>query len=93
MHRVELKAKSKSEKSVSLSLVPNAPCGVESLARFLHWEISFFVPNAPCGVESMELKADAVLKIYHSPQGSYSARYQNRNKKISKLQAPRSSKE
>ena len=49
MHRVELKVTNSAFRL--LSLVPNAPCGVESEAeRTLSVEVAK-VPNAPCGVE------------------------------------------
>ena len=37
-------------------LVPNAPCGVESLEVFFGLGYVDFVPNAPCGVESRRVK-------------------------------------
>ena len=41
-----------------LTLVPNAPCGVESPGQDLAFSQPYGVPNAPCGVESVgeELK-------------------------------------
>jgi hypothetical protein len=36
-------------------LVPNAPCGVESLELTREEFEREIVPNAPCGVESLEL--------------------------------------
>ncbi len=50
MHRVELKVKALISLTASITLVPNAPCGVER--RNKESFSSFrFVPNAPCGVE------------------------------------------
>ncbi len=51
MHRVELKVMA-SFGELGLGLVPNAPCGVESLRRQANSVLRFRVPNAPCGVES-----------------------------------------
>ena len=34
------------------ALVPNAPCGVESMVDFEYPFDELAVPNAPCGVES-----------------------------------------
>ena len=55
MHRVELKDFPHVLFSVSPIRVPNAPCGVESVAG-LQTVLTFQdVPNAPCGVESLKL--------------------------------------
>ncbi len=35
-----------------LCIVPNAPCGVESLTHHAKALQAYLVPNAPCGVES-----------------------------------------
>ncbi len=52
MYRVELKATS-TRASISLSSVPNVPCGVErGEGHFLTLTGAFGVPNVPCGVES-----------------------------------------
>ena len=50
MHRVELKANTV-EELTPLSLVPNAPCGVESPSKVPLEVVVLPVPNAPCGVE------------------------------------------
>ena len=51
MHRVELKGHNGNCDEL-FKMVPNAPCGVESLDH--KWEVENMVgvPNAPCGVES-----------------------------------------
>ena len=57
MHRVELKAGVIILSFARISaMVPNAPCGVESLGQETEILLgSYSVPNAPCGVESVEL--------------------------------------
>ncbi len=35
-----------------VKVVPNAPCGVESIGIYSNPGQAKFVPNAPCGVES-----------------------------------------
>ncbi len=53
MHRVELKALSFKSTTLSIFIVPNAPCGVESAEDLALLEPDpQLVPNAPCGVES-----------------------------------------
>ncbi len=52
MHRVELKA-GLGFPLQSESLVPNAPCGVESFSVFQGVDTPSGVPNAPCGVERL----------------------------------------
>ena len=54
MHRVELKVKAlaKDVKASFRTLVPNAPCGVESYLIDARIDKNIYnVPNAPCGVE------------------------------------------
>ena len=52
MYRVELKVLSSTTNLTSSSLVPNVPCGVESLKVKLNLcGVNLFVPNVPCGVE------------------------------------------
>ncbi len=53
MHRVELKVETGGHNTLSLPSVPNAPCGVESLAGGGCFSPYYYVPNAPCGVESV----------------------------------------
>ncbi len=55
MHRVELKDNFNATKLILYSLVPNAPCGVESNASVSSILLKITVPNAPCGVESDQL--------------------------------------
>ena len=52
MHRVELKAKKHNISNFPCKIVPNAPCGVERLAKKEKEAHHDGVPNAPCGVES-----------------------------------------
>ncbi len=51
MHRVELKDSNTVFVGTGLLLVPNAPCGVESLIFHPPVDGEVGVPNAPCGVE------------------------------------------
>ncbi len=46
---------------LSISQVPNAPCGVESLKLLLFFKASLIVPNAPCGVER---RAEKLMKPF-----------------------------
>ena len=50
MHRVELK-ELYLRLFNSIMLVPNAPCGVESIFSNISFAFDDKVPNAPCGVE------------------------------------------
>ncbi len=52
MHRVELKVRA-GRREGGEGLVPNAPCGVESVVFYLYSDMIYKVPNAPCGVESI----------------------------------------
>ena len=52
MYRVELKVAISFFVLTGFFIVPNVPCGVESLKSFLDWHGIIFVPNVPCGVES-----------------------------------------
>ena len=45
-------------------MVPNAPCGVESLCRFCKYQSNCSVPNAPCGVESSEDSIFTILSLW-----------------------------
>ncbi len=49
-------------------LVPNAPCGVESVIEGNYFILpkDFTVPNAPCGVESFNFKGKKVV-VRHVP--------------------------
>ncbi len=51
MHRVELKDFLTCPDGALKYIVPNAPCGVESLVKFLPYKSECRVPNVPCGVE------------------------------------------
>ena len=51
MYRVELKD-FRADSLVSPYLVPNVPCGVESLLKLSLFPSFYYVPNVPCGVES-----------------------------------------
>ncbi len=51
MHRVELKLGFCSSLNTSFRIVPNAPCGVETLYILPCILTNSGVPNAPCGVE------------------------------------------
>ena len=51
MHRVELKGPRSKKQSGWQELVPNAPCGVESIIKQGQVNKQSWVPNAPCGVE------------------------------------------
>ena len=52
MHRVELKDIHHPPEGGGAVVVPNAPCGVESLFSRNAMTLLYIVPNAPCGVES-----------------------------------------
>ncbi len=62
MHRVELKAFRLLFKMFRTVLVPNAPCGVESLERSSYTDREKQVPNAPCGVERRNKTVDEKLQ-------------------------------
>jgi hypothetical protein len=62
MHRVELKVTHILTYLLCDVLVPNAPCGVESLLTSLSIASAcLFVPNAPCGVESAMQLAQEII--------------------------------
>ena len=55
MHRVELKViKLNNLNNLIVVLVPNAPCGVESISEQGGSKSVWTVPNAPCGVEGFK---------------------------------------
>ena len=82
MHRVELKAISSFSlaNSCTLIMVPNAPCGVESVVGLeLRLPISI-VPNAPCGVESKEVRVMryVAVEVPNAPCGVESEKLQEK---------------
>ena len=55
MHRVELKEREEQSYTEGKDVVPNAPCGVESILLTFMFFVLVIVPNAPCGVERQEI--------------------------------------
>ena len=52
MYRVELKVRLSTLWIWYFRVVPNVPCGVESIEAILDLKLGINVPNVPCGVES-----------------------------------------
>ena len=53
MYRVELKVVLFTSYLILYTVVPNVPCGVESLGGGAVWVYEGGVPNVPCGVERL----------------------------------------
>ncbi len=63
MHRVELKDSLWAGCLATKAVVPNAPCGVESVMFNFFLLSGNVVPNAPCGVESGDRDTKLLLLI------------------------------
>ena len=70
MHRVELKVAC-SNRFSNFTMVPNAPCGVESVLILGLVKAVVEVPNAPCGVESKDcpIGQGVILPVPNAPCG------------------------